>query len=318
MPDPDPPAAEGPGQAVAPAPAAEPTSSQEQGGRRPAGPHLSLLGVLIAAWSSMCGIGGGLFAVPVLHFLERLPLKEAVATSLGLVATTASFATLSELVHPDSALRWGVVIPLAAGSLVGAQLGFRAAQRVRVGPLRVVFVVLTTVVGLRLLLTAGGGGGAAEGELSVDLLHGAAAAGIGLAAGFVSPLLGIGGGLVAVPSLLYGLPALGYQGARACALGMATVASLRSLGLYLSKGMVDGRRALWLAAGAAVGGVVGARLVHLDALEPYARRMLGLTLLFVAARFGRDVWRSYGVSHFPPAKEGAGKAGPPPSPEESD
>ena len=71
MSDPSPPAAG----------AAEPAAAP--GELRPAGPRLSLFGALIAAWSSMCGIGGGLFAVPVLHFLERLPLKEAVAVGFS-------------------------------------------------------------------------------------------------------------------------------------------------------------------------------------------------------------------------------------------
>jgi uncharacterized membrane protein YfcA len=34
-----------------------------------------LIGFVIATWGAMCGIGGGLFAVPVMHYLYRIKLK---------------------------------------------------------------------------------------------------------------------------------------------------------------------------------------------------------------------------------------------------
>ena len=73
---------------------------------------------------AVCGLGGGLFAVPLLHYVFKLPLRRAVATGLCLVCATAVSSTTAEFLHEDSALLWEVVLPLVGGALVGAQIGF--------------------------------------------------------------------------------------------------------------------------------------------------------------------------------------------------
>ena len=50
------------------------------------------LGVVISLLAAVCGIGGGLFAVPILHYAYRLSLKASVATSLALVVVSTSTA----------------------------------------------------------------------------------------------------------------------------------------------------------------------------------------------------------------------------------
>lgn len=255
-----------------------------------AGLRLFLAGLLVAAWSVMCGIGGGLFAVPILHYLHRLPMRESVATALGLVAVSTVAATVSEALHDESALHWGVVGALAAGSLIGAQLGFRVARRLDARKLKMIFALLVLFVGLRLLLVSGAERAADAAGGGLGAAHYCLAALIGFGAGFVSPILGIGGGLVAVPALFFGLPSLGYLGARACSLAMAVVNSTRSLALYLAAREVDLARAAWLGLGAGLGAVLGVELVHLPGLETGSRVMMGVTLLFLSGRFAWDAW----------------------------
>lgn len=252
------------------------------------GLRLSLIGVVVAAWSVVCGIGGGLFAVPILHYVYRMPMRRAVATSLGLVAASTFVGTISEAFHPASFLHWPVVGVLVAGSLLGTQVGYRVAQRVSVRGLKMLFAVLVLLVALRLFKGRAPDvmevSGVTLGAWEVALV-----ACIGFGSGFVSPLLGIGGGLVAVPSLYFGLPDLGYLGARASSIAMAVVNSSRSLWLHGAAGRVDLECAFWFGLGGATGAVAGVQLVHLPEVAPVARSMMALTLVVVSARFAWDV-----------------------------
>jgi uncharacterized membrane protein YfcA len=252
---------------------------------------LFLSGSAIAFVGSMCGIGGGLFAVPLLHFGLRFELRRAVATALALVFATGTTATVVEALRADSELRWGLLAVLFPGALVGAQVGFRVARRLRTDWLRAVFVVALSAAGVRLLL----GNGAVAGDVPLADPEGLEAVLIGLAigfgGGFVAPLLGIGGGLLFVPALFFAVPSLGFAGARACSLATSIAASSRSLWLYLRAGDVARTHAAWLAAGAAVGAAAGVWTVHAPGVTAFGRITLGVVLLVVAARFLRDLVR---------------------------
>ncbi len=264
-------------------------------GRRAQGLGVAAIGCLIATWGSMCGIGGGLFAVPLLHYIYKVPLKKAVVMSLSLVFATCASSTVSELFRTDSAIEWGIVAGLVVGSLVGAPLGFRVAQRIDTRRLKMVFIFVLLFVGLRILgaLPDFLSGGEVTGTtLDVGWTEYLVAIAIGVGGGFVAPLLGIGGGLVAVPALHLAVPVIGHLGARACSLAMGTVASSKSMLLYYKADKLDVRASLSLAIGAVVGAWIGVQLVHLEALTDVAEKMLGGTLLFVSGRFALDVWKS--------------------------
>lgn len=255
---------------------------------------VGLIGFVIAAWGSMCGIGGGLFAVPVLHYLYRLKLKEAIPASLALVFATTASATLAEAFRADCMINWPIVGGLVVGCLVGAQLGFRVSKSVPQRKLKFVFTFLLIFVGVRLLGVVPGTASLTVGEvvepasLTTNVFR---ALLIGLGGGFVAPLLGIGGGLIAVPALMFGIPELGHPGARACSMAMGVVTSSRSMALYYHSGSLDLRRSSSLAIGAAIGAIVGVQLIHIPGVTDVAEKMLAATLLLVAVRFGVDVFR---------------------------
>jgi hypothetical protein len=254
---------------------------------------LVLSGLVIGAWSAMCGVGGGVFAVPLLHYGFKLRLKAAVGSSLLLVAASTTSATFSELFHRESSLHWGVVITLILASSVGARCGFWVAQRISANALKLCFALALTAVathlafehGARIATTAAG-----IHALAFTPLEYAALAGIGLGAGFVAPLLGVGGGLIAVPSLLFGFPVLGFLGARAASMAMSVFTAWQSAFFYRRENELAVALAAWLALGALAGGFVGVALVHIDGASQLAQRMLSLTLYLVAARFAWDVF----------------------------
>ncbi|MAE29776.1 MAG: sulfite exporter TauE/SafE family protein [Planctomycetota bacterium] len=252
-------------------------------------------GCAIAFVSSLCGIGGGLFTVPLLHFGFRVPLRYAVATSLVLVAASTSMATLTEALQADSSLNLPLILSLICGALAGTQVGYRVSNALDTQLLRKVFVVVLFGVGLRILLpqlshpeTA-----APSGSSALDITSYAYGLVVGLAGGFLSPILGIGGGLVFVPALLLGLPILEFEGARACSMAVSMVTAIRSLILYSRERCVLLQAAFWLGSGAAVGAGLAVLLFHqMAGVRAAAQPLLGLILWFVASRFALDAWRN--------------------------
>jgi uncharacterized membrane protein YfcA len=106
---------------------------------------------------------------------------------------------------------------------------------------------------------------------------------IGLAVGLVSGVVGIGGGVLFVPALVW-LLGMGQHKAQ----GTSLAALLAPVGLfafleYYRKGNADLRVGLLLAAGFLVGGYFGAvGAQHLP--EVWLRRIFALTLIVVAGR----------------------------------
>lgn len=253
---------------------------------------LAPAGLAIGFLGSLCGIGGGLFAGPLLHLAFGFELRRATGTALVLVVATTAAATATEAARADSALRWGLVAALVVGMLVGAQLGFAFSERVSDRALRALFAVALLAVSAPVLLAPSAPHAQAAG--GAELGAGALAWGglVGVLGGFVVPVLGVGGGLVVVPALFLGVPGLGFDGARAAALAAGLVGSARSLALKARARRVSWRHGLVLGTGALVGAALG--VVSLDAVRgliEVGRIALGLTLAGVAVRFGRDALR---------------------------
>jgi hypothetical protein len=257
-------------------------------------------GLLIAAYGAMCGIGGGLFAVPVLHYGFKRSLKSAVATSLCLVVASALSATVFEAFHPESALRWSLVAVVLSTALLGTHVGMWIARRLATRSLKLLFCAVLGGAGLKLILASSAVNGAVVAGWVPDSGAYLVAAITGVFAGVAVPLLGVGGGLVVVPALLFGLPEVGYLGARATSLAVATVTASRSVWMYGRDGLVDWWLARWFASGALVGAVLGVELVHLPGAPEVGRSLLGAALCLTSVRFGWDWARTRATAASPP------------------
>lgn len=100
-------------------------------------------------------------------------------------------------------VEWGAVWRMGIASVVTAVLGARTAIVVPGEFLKLVFGAFLIVISIRLLRGKKSSEAEAE-QASAEMRNGRAIAG-GAAVGFFSALLGVGGGLVAIPVLIYGL-----------------------------------------------------------------------------------------------------------------
>lgn len=163
--------------------------------------YCAALGCVIGLFAGMLGIGGGLLAVPALVYLLQhkllltldLAVPMAVATSLSSILLTCFSSARAHYrlgnLNPDIIYRCG------AGIAVGATLGAQLASRLPGQTLKEVFAFLVLVVAAKMLFAANKISTYSPSVLLLII--------IGLLTGFVSALMGIGGGALLVPALVW-------------------------------------------------------------------------------------------------------------------
>lgn len=236
-----------------------------------------LVGLGAGILSGLFGVGGGIVMTPGLTALAGVAPIVAVATPLPVILPTAAVGAFAYRRAGEVDVRaaaW-ISLPGAAASAVGA--------------------LLTEVVDARLLLVATA---ALLAWQSFQILRGRSRpttgeeqpipawtfALLGVAAGLLSGLLGIGGGLVIVPALsgMLGVP---LKRALGTSLVAVVVLVIPGTIVHSALGNVD-----WTAAGFLVlGSLPGARLgatVALGAKERTLRLMVGSFLALVAVGYG--------------------------------
>jgi uncharacterized membrane protein YfcA len=122
--------------------------------RRPRRPGLALVlivaeGLFVGVLTGLVGVGGGFLIVPVLVLLTGLPMKQAVGTSL-LVIALKSFAGFAGYVGQVD-VNWGFMAGFTAVAIVGIWIGAHLLQYVSQVVLKRAFAVLLLVMGFWIL-----------------------------------------------------------------------------------------------------------------------------------------------------------------------
>ncbi|MEX0908000.1 MAG: sulfite exporter TauE/SafE family protein [Gemmatimonadota bacterium] len=200
---------------------------------------LSLVGFAVGFLAGLVGIGGGVLIVPFLYFFyghatwsgvnlaPELHAIVASATSLFIIVPTAIVGSLT---YARSRLvAWRVAMPVALFSMVAAAATAVVAERVPPELLKVSFGAFLMFTGVQLVRKR------AVREPQPMRMHPGLMAMSGAVVGTLSALLGVGGGLVAIPLLLY---AVRLDVERVAATSLAIVAFAATAGTlsYMAAG----------------------------------------------------------------------------------
>jgi uncharacterized membrane protein YfcA len=154
------------------------------------------IGLLAGLLSGLFGVGGGTVIVPLLVLLLHFDQRLAAGTSLAAIVPTASVGVISYAA--SGSVAWIPALILAAGAVVGAQIGTRLLPRISQTALRWGFVGFLVVVIISLFLVIP----SRDAVFELTLATGAALVGVGVGTGILAGLIGVGGGVIVVPVLM--------------------------------------------------------------------------------------------------------------------
>src|SRR5690625_4764747 len=89
---------------------------------------LIFLGLLTGSLSGMLGIGGAISPVPALHHIFKLPMSQAVGTSLLIIIPAAVVGSFSHYSEGNLQMKIGVFVMI--GAAVGGWLGANLVRHV--------------------------------------------------------------------------------------------------------------------------------------------------------------------------------------------
>jgi len=240
-----------------------------------------LIGLIAGGFGALVGLGGGVIMVPLLVGWARLDQHRAHGTSLFAVAGTATVGVISYATggRVDFAAAGLLTVTAMAAARYGAAYTTRldAAKLKRIFAYFLIITALVLPFKSQLPHVAAGGAG-----LTSWLILLAA----GALAGFLSGLLGIGGGSVMVPALVLGA-GLPQQLAQGTALAAMVLPSFIGAYTHWRLGHVDKKIAPGLLLGIVIGAFLGGRFA-LSIPEGILRWIFAVVLLWTGVRYLRS------------------------------
>lgn len=249
------------------------------------------VGLIAGVLAGLLGVGGGIVIVPMLEFCFTLQgidngvlMHMALGTSLASIMFTSVSSFMAH--HRRGAVDWSIVRRITVGILVGTFLGTFVAARMSTTFLKVFFCIFLYLVATQMLLGK-------KPRASRELPGPSGMLGMGGLIGVVSSFVGIGGGTLSVPFMLFCNVEAHRAVGTSAAIGLP-IALAGALG-YLFNGWSAAARPEWslgyiylpallgIVAASVCTAPLGARIAH---ALPVARlkRVFALFLYVVATR----------------------------------
>jgi uncharacterized protein len=178
---------------------------------------LIALGSVTGFLAGLLGVGGGMMLVPFMTFLftvARFPADQVVKMAIATSLATIIFTSISSLRahHKKGAVRWDMMKPLGIGAFLGTFIGANFAGAMKGQWLAAFFAVFVGVSALQMLRNK-------KPKPSRDVPKSFGLGMVGSGIGFISSLVGAGGGFITTPFLLWCNVAMHHAIGTSAALG---------------------------------------------------------------------------------------------------
>ena len=167
---------------------------------------LLAVGAFAGVLAGLLGVGGGIILVPAFFYVFQALgypnfqlMQVCLATSLATIIVTSFRSVMAH--NKKGVVDWDILRSWAPGIVLGAVVGFFIASSLRSATLQMIFGVLAIIVGLYMTF------GKAHWRVGDAMPKGVARIVLSPVIGFLSVLMGIGGGSFGVPTMsLYNVP----------------------------------------------------------------------------------------------------------------
>lgn len=167
---------------------------------------IMVIGAVAGGWAGLLGVGGGIVLVPAFFYAFQTLgydgpqlMQMCLATSLATIIVTSLRSVHSH--NKKGAVDWDILKTWAPGIVIGAVIGMLTVAQLRTSVLQGIFGGLAMIVGLYMAF------GRADWRLGQAMPTGPARVMLSPAMGFLSVLMGIGGGSFGVPLMsLFNVP----------------------------------------------------------------------------------------------------------------
>jgi uncharacterized membrane protein YfcA len=231
-----------------------------------------LIVFLVSIVFSIVGLGGAIIYVPLFYWLG-IPLEIAIPTALLLNCITAGSASVTY--YRKKMVSLGFASPLIIPSVLFAPLGAYTNQFLNDNIILALFAVVLIIAGVRMFIPF-------KPKSMTPTSTNKTISIAGMVIGFAAGLLGLGGGVFAVPLLLI----LGFKAKNASATSAVFVffTSLSGLLGHVGIGNVDPEFMVYTGIVAFIGAQVGSRMMVSHIESKMVLKIFGIILVIMAAK----------------------------------
>jgi uncharacterized membrane protein YfcA len=236
----------------------------------------SLLVFLFTTVLTIAGVGAAFIVIPTFYWLG-VPLTEAMAIGLLLNAISMTFASANYIRYKLVLFRTAVPIILLA--VVFSPLGAWSTRFFPKNVLILLFVLFLVFAATMMLFYKPKKKEEGQASSGKELRTGI---GLGIGAGYLGGLLGVGGGNFIVPALVW----LGIDPKKASATTAFIVvfASLSGFFGHAAMGSVNWNLLAFAAVGSIAGALLGSWLMHKKLEAGQVKKIIGIVLYAIAAK----------------------------------
>lgn len=113
-------------------------------------PLIMLEGVVVGTLTGLVGAGGGFLIIPALVLLSKLPMKQAVGTSLLIIAMKSLLGFLGDISHYE--MDWKLLLSVTALAVGGLFLGNALSRKINAATLKKGFGWFVLAMGIYIIV----------------------------------------------------------------------------------------------------------------------------------------------------------------------